>query len=215
MKKTVLLSLIFAVIFAGCSDTKKHSKGVYMLLDTSGTHASELEKAQSILNALLLTLNPLDTLAVARVDTQSFDKKDIIAKVTFHHRPSIANNQKRAFHNKIGNFISKVKKSPYTDFSGGILQAVAYLNEADPGNKFILIFSDLKEELKKDRQNDVPFQLGGFKVIALNVTTLRANIRDPIKYMEQVEQWGNKIERCNGQWQVANDLDRLDHLFIE
>ncbi|MDY6792335.1 MAG: VWA domain-containing protein [Thermodesulfobacteriota bacterium] len=215
MKKTVLCSLTFIIMLAGCTDTKKHSKGVYLLLDASGTHASELEKAQSILNDLLLSLNPLDTLAVARVDTENFDEKDVIAKVTFHQRPSIVNNQKRAFHKKIGNFISQVKNSRYTDISGGIFQAVAHLNEVDPGHKFILIFSDLREELKQHRQSDVPFQLVGFKVIALNVTTLRANIRDPIKYMEQVEQWGKKIEKCNGQWHVADDLDRLDHLFMK
>ncbi len=215
MKKTFLFSLIFTVMLAGCADTKKHSIGVYMLLDTSGTHAPELEKAQSILNYLLLTLKPLDTLAVARIDTESFVKKDIIAKVTFNQRPSVANNQKRAFQNKIGDFISKVKNSSYTDISGGILHAIEYLNKADPGKKYILIFSDLRKELEKNRESDVPFQLTGFNVIALNVTKLRTNIRDPIKYMERVEYWSKIIESANGQLHVLNDLDRLDIIFTE
>ena len=215
MKKTVVFIIAFAVILTGCADTKKHSRGVYMLLDTSVTDALELKKAQSILNYLLATLQPMDTLAVARIDTGSFSEKDIIAKVTFYQRPSVANNQKRAFKKKIDKFTSEVKSSKYTDISGGLYQAIEYLNKADPGKKYILIFSDLKEELKKEDVKDVPFQLAGFNVIALNVTKLRANIRDPIKYMERVEQWRKKIESGNGQWRVVNDLERLDNIFSE
>ncbi|MBW1820992.1 MAG: VWA domain-containing protein [Deltaproteobacteria bacterium] len=215
MKKTFVFMIAFVVILTGCADTKKHSKGVYMLLDTSGTYALELKKAQLILNYLLATLQPMDTLVVARIDTGSFSEKDIIAKVTFYQRPSVANNQKRAFQKKIDKFTSKVKSSKYTDISGGLYQAIEYLNKADPGKKYILIFSDLKEELKKGDVKDVPFQLAGFNVIALNVTKLRANIRDPIKYMERVEQWRKKIESGNGQWRVVNDLERLDNIFSE
>ena len=215
MKKTVVFIIAFALILTGCADTKKHSKGVYMLLDTSGTYALELKKAQSILNYLLGTLQPMDTLAVARIDTGSFSEKDIIAKVTFYQRPSVANNQKRAFQKKIDKFTSEVKSSKYTDISGGLYQAIEHLNEADPGKKYILIFSDLKEELKKGHVRDVSFQLAGFNVIALNVTKLRANIRDPIKYMERVEQWRTKVERSNGKWRVVNDLERLDNIFAE
>lgn len=215
MKKTFVFMIAFVVILTGCADTKKHSKGVYMLLDTSGTYALELKKAQLILNYLLATLQPMDTLVVARIDTGSFSEKDIIAKVTFYQRPSVANNQKRAFQKKIDKFTSKVKSSKYTDISGGLYQAIEYLNKADPGKKYILIFSDLKEELKKEDVKDVPFQLAGFNVIALNVTKLRANIRDPIKYMERVEQWRKKIESGNGQWRVVNDLERLDNIFSE
>ena len=215
MKKTFVFMIAFVVILTGCADTKKHSKGVYMLLDTSGTYALELKKAQLILNYLLATLQPMDTLVVARIDTGSFSEKDIIAKVTFYQRPSVANNQKRAFKKKIDKFTSEVKSSKYTDISGGLYQAIEYLNKADPGKKYILIFSDLEEKLKQGHVRDVSFQLTGFNVIALNVTKLRANIRDPIKYMERVEQWGKIIESCNGQWRVVNDLERLDNIFSE
>jgi len=170
MKKTFVFMIAFVVILTGCADTKKHSKGVYMLLDTSGTYALELKKAQLILNYLLATLQPMDTLAVARIDTENFSEKDIIAKVTFYQRPSVANNQKRAFQKKIDKFTSKVKSSKYTDISGGLYQAIEYLNKADPGKKYILIFSDLKEELKKGDVKDVPFQLAGFNVIAKAAT---------------------------------------------
>ena len=213
MKKIFVLILVLGPLVVGCGDSKSHTKGVYMLLDTSGTYAMELKKAQSILNYLLGVLQPGDTLAVARIDTGSFSEKDIIAKVTFDERPSVANNQKRAFMKDVDDFVSGVKSSPFTDISGGVLQAIEYLNEADSGTKYILVFSDLKEELAKGHIRDVPFQLDGFQVIALNVTKLRQDIMDPKVYMARVEDWRLKTENGGGKWGVINDLERLDNIF--
>jgi hypothetical protein len=184
-----------------------------MLLDTSGTYATELKKAKAIISYLLGTLQPGDTLAVGRIDTGSFSEKDIVAKVTFDDRPSMANTQKRGFQKTVDSFVASLKRSSYTDISGGILQAIEYLNESGAGRKYILIFSDLQEELAEGHVRDVPFQLTGFSVIALNVTKLRDDIRDPKVYMHRVEQWQTKIEEGNGTWRVINDLERLDNIF--
>ncbi len=204
--------MIWPACFA-CSDSKSHTKGVYLLLDTSGTYKVELKKARALINYLLGTLQPGDTLAVGRIDTGSFSEKDIVAKVTFDDRPSVANNQKRAFMQKIDKFIKSSARSRYTDISGGLLQAIEYLNEVGPGSKYILIFSDLQEELAEGYVRDVPFQLSGFHVVALNVTKLRSDIRDPKNYMRRVEQWRQKTEKGGGTWRVINDLERLDAIF--
>ena len=213
MKHFFILALLIGLAVGGCTDTQNRTKGVYMLLDTSGTYALELKKAQSIVNYLLGTLQPKDTLAVACIDTGSFSEKDIVAKMTFDQRPSLANNQKRAFQKTVADFLAKVKSSSYTDISGGILQAIEYLNEAGSGQKYILIFSDLKEELAKGHVRDVPFQLSDFNVIALNVTKLRQDIRDPGNYLDRVEQWRSKIESGKGKWRVVNDLERINGIF--
>jgi hypothetical protein len=213
MKKLFALAIVLCMLIAGCTDVKSRSTGVYMLLDTSGTYAVELKKAQKILNYLLGVLAPGDTLAVARIDTGSFSEKDIVAKITFDGRPSLANNQKRAFMQQIDTFVSSVKASPYTDISGGILQAIEYLNEAGSGKKYVLIFSDLKEELAKGYKRDIPFQLLDFNVIALNVTKLRGDNIDPKEYMTRVEDWRDKVEKGGGEWGMINDLERLDSIF--
>jgi len=215
MKKTLamVLSLILILSISGCSDSKSRSKGVYMLLDTSGTYARELKKAQSILNYLLGVLQPGDTLAVARIDTGSFSEKDIVAKITFDERPSYANNQKRMFQREVISFVSTVKSSQYTDISGGILQAIEYLNEQRSGQKYILIFSDLKQELAKGYKRDIPFQLQAFNVIALNVTKLRADNIDPNKYQSRVTKWRAEVESGGGSWSIINDLENLDQIF--
>ena len=215
MKKSIAiaLSLILIIAVTGCTDSKSRSKGVYMLLDTSGTYALELTKAQSILNYLLGVLQPGDTLAVARIDTGSFSEKDIVAKITFDERPSYANNEKRMFQQEVNSFVSSVKSSQYTDISGGILQAIEYLNEQGSGQKYVLIFSDLKQELAKGYNRDIPFQLQGFNVIALNVTKLRADNIDPNKYQGRVTQWRAEVESGGGSWDIINDLENLDHIF--
>ena len=209
----VALLAAFGLSAGGCAQKTDHSKGVYMLLDTSGTYTEELNKARAIINYLLGTLAPGDTMAVGRIDTGSFSEKDIIAKVTFDQRPSVANTQKRAFQKKVEDFVNGVNSSSHTDISGGLLQAVEYLNGADTGQKYVLIFSDLKEELAKGYVRDVPFQLDGFTIIALNVTKLRDDIRDPKKYMQRVELWREKTETGGGSWRVINDLERLDNIF--
>lgn len=205
----------FLILLTGCSQQSNHAKGVYMLLDTSGTYAVELNKARLIINYLLGTLQPGDTMAVGCIDTGSFSEKDIVAKVTFDARPSVANNQKRAFKNKVSSFVRGVRQSKYTDISGGLLQAIEYLNESGSANKYILVFSDLQEELAQGYVRDVPFELSGFHVIALNVTKLRADNQDPKIYLARVEKWREKAEKGGGTWRVINDLERLDRLLAK
>jgi len=206
------LLVCLAVIVTGCADTTSRAKGVYMLLDTSGTYRHELTKAQSIINYLLGTLQPGDSFGVARIDTGSFSEKDIVAKMNFDGRPSVANNQKREFKDKIDQFITTAKGSRHTDITGGILQAVEYLNETGAGEKYILIFSDLEEDLVKGYVRDIPFQMEGVQVVALNVTKLRKDNIDPREYMERLSFWKQRVEAGGGEWRVINDLERLDNI---
>ncbi len=215
--KNIFIISIATIMLIGCDSGKElpATKGVYMLLDTSGTYTKELVKAQHLINFTLAKLNPGDTFAVARVDTASFSEKDIVAKVTFDDRPSIANRQKRQFREKIDAFVKNVKSSGYTDITGGILQAVEYLNEAGVGKKTILIFSDLKEELKKGYKRDIPLQLNGFNVVALNVTKLRSDNIDPREYMDRLQMWEEKVTAGEGTWRVVNDMERLESIILD
>ncbi|PLX98292.1 MAG: hypothetical protein C0623_13290 [Desulfuromonas sp.] len=212
MKKLLLLLSLSILLISGCSDTTSHSKSVYMLLDTSGTYTRELDKAAVIINYLLGTLQPGDSLAVARIDTGSFSEKDIVQKMTFDGRPSVSNQQKRDFKENIDTFVKTVKGAPYTDITGGLLQAAESLYETGAGRKVILVFSDMEEELAKGYVRDIPLQLQGIEVVALNVTKLRGDIIDPRKYMSRLEDWKTKVESGQGQWRVINDLERLERI---
>jgi hypothetical protein len=206
----IILSLVSAVFLGGCSKETPNTRGVYMLMDTSGTYTQELEQAQRVINFILANLEPGDSFAVARVDTASFSEKDIIAKVAFDDRPSRANQQKRDFRDKIDKFVKGVKGSSYTDITGGTLQAIEWLTEAGTGHNTILIFSDLQEDLKEGYVRDIPLQLAGFKVVALNVTKLRSDNIDPREYLDRLAAWQERVESGGGSWQVVNDLERLE-----
>ncbi|HUT69178.1 MAG TPA: hypothetical protein VMW89_00760 [Desulfatiglandales bacterium] len=216
MKRLLALSLIsISLLLSGCPDTTSHSQGVYMLLDSSGTYRNEIKRAQAIINYLLGTLQPGDSLAVARIDSGSFSEKDIIAKMTFDRRPSVTNQQKRLFKQKVDDFVAAVKGSAYTDITGGVLQAAEYLNETGAGRKHILIFSDLKEELAKGQVRNFPIQLSGCKVVALNVTKLRSDNIDPRDYYKRVEEWKERVEAGGGEWRIVNDLERLESILAD
>ncbi len=181
-------------------------------MDTSGTYTQELNHAQQLINVILVRLEPGDSFAVGRIDTGSFSEKDIVAKVTFDDRPSQANQQKRRFREDVDRFVKKVKSSQYTDITGGVLQAIEYLNEKGTGGRHVLIFSDLKEELPNGYVRDIPLQLQGFDVVALNVTKLRSDNVDPREYMDRLDDWQRRVEEGGGTWRVINDMDRLERI---
>lgn len=210
---TVFVSAALLVFSGGCTPSPPVNNGVYMLLDTSGTYREELQKAEQIIRFTLSRLDATDTFAVARIDTASFSEKDIVAKAAFDDRPSAINRQKRLFAEQIGEFVEEAQSSPYTDITGGLLQAVEYLNEKGTGHKTILIFSDLKEDLQEGYVRDIAFELDGFDIIALNVTKLRSDNVDPREYLTRIDDWQTRVEKSGGQWRVINDLDGLEGLF--
>lgn len=210
MKRLLLVTV--CTVLASCGQQGPQNTGVYMLLDTSGTYREELAKAEQIIRYTLSRLGETDTFAVARIDTGSFSEKDIIARASFDDRPSAVNRQKRAFAQQIADFVNSASSSPYTDISGGILQAVEYLNEKGTGRKTILIFSDLKEDLEEGYVREFDLELAGFDVIALNVTKLRSDNIDPREYLTRLEDWKGRVEKAGGEWRVINDLDGLDGL---
>ena len=217
IKRLLVASLLASsAAVSSCADQRSHSHAVYMLVDTSGTYAQEVGKAQVIINYLLGTLQPGDSLAVARVRSRSFSEKDIIAKVTFDNQPSRANSQKRAFKDKIDAFVKTVGGSAYTDITGGLIQGSMFLNETGAGTKTILIFSDMQEELDKATIRDFPFKLKDIRVIALNVVKLKTDNVDPRRYMGRLDAWQKRVEGAGAsEWRVINDIERLDALLAK
>ena len=52
----------------------------------------------------------------------------------------------------------------------------------------------------------------GFNVVALNVTKLRSDNRDPREYLGRLAEWQGRVEKTGGTWRVINDLDGLEGL---
>jgi len=212
--KKLLVSLMIPLFLAGCdSKPQNNARAVYLLVDTSGTYTQELDKAQAIMNYLLAALDSGDSIAIAKIDSGSFTEKDIIAKSTFDSKPSTTNAQKRAFKEKVDHFVaSTTKGSANTDISGGVLQATEYLTETGAGEKYIMIFSDLEEDLPEGWIRDFVIPMENIKVIALNVTKLRSDNVDPREYQNRLAAWQKRVDEGGGEWRVVNDLERLETL---
>jgi len=211
MKSRCLL-LAIALATGACAPSASHNTGVYLLVDTSGSYNRQVNKAEQLILYALSRLQSSDSIAVARIDTGSFTEKDIIAKETFDDRPSTTNKQKRAFASRVEKFVDQSTPAPYTDITGGLLQAIEFLNEKHTARKEILILSDMKEELASGYVRDIPLDLRGFDVVALNVTKLRTDNFDPRQYLARLDAWRARVEKGGGHWRVINDLDRLDGL---
>ena len=210
-RRAFVLSLPLLGVAWGCADSRNHAHAVYMLVDTSGTYAEEIGKAQQIVNYLLGTLQPGDSLAVARVKSRSFSEKDIVAKATFDSRPSQANTQKRAFKQQVEAFTTTARGSVYTDITGGLIQGAMFLNETGAGRKTILIFSDMQEELDKTTMRDFPIDLKDIRVVAVNVVKLKTDNVDPRRYMGRLEDWQKRVVNAGArEWRVINDIEHLD-----
>ena len=214
-RRLLLLGMaLLAAGAAGCSDPRSHAQAVYVLVDTSGTYAQEAGKAQLIINYLLGTLQPGDSLAVARVENRSFTEKDIVAKATFDQRPSQANAQKRAFREATSNFLRNVKPTRHTDITGGLLQGAEFLNETGAGTKTIVVFSDMQEELDKVTVRNIPMNLKRIRVVAVNVVKLNTDNIDPRLYFGRLEAWERRVVSAGAsEWRIINDLERLDAIF--
>ncbi len=200
-----------AMATAGCSDTNLNT-AVYLLLDTSGTYTEEIDRANAIVNYLLGSLDTGDSLAVARIDSASFSEEDIIERTTFDGQPSKANEQKREFRRRMTAFFDDLESAPYTDIRGGLLQAGEWLEETGAGERHILVFSDLKEELPPGHRREFELPLEDTAVVALNVAKLRPDQVDPQRYLDRLDLWRQEVTEVGGRFRMINDLSRLEGL---
>jgi hypothetical protein len=213
---TLALSSVLAVC-SGCGPAVNHNQAVYVLVDTSGTYTKEVNKAQGVVNYLLGSLEPGDSLAVATIKSRSFSEKDIVAKVSLTKDPIQANSQKKALSEKMGQFAhstQNTKGTAYTDITGGLVQAAEFLNETGAGRKTVIIFSDMQEELDYKTVRNFPIKLDGIRIIALNVSKLSTDNVDPRRYMGRLEWWEKRARAAGAtEWRVVNDMEHLERVF--
>jgi len=207
---------------AGCSPPAAppvaHNTGVYLLVDTSGFVQPAGKTRQSRSSCFALSrLQPLDSFAVARIDTASFTEKNIIAKGgRFDDRPSTANSAEGE-RSPAASRSSSMSRGPrrIPTSQAACCRRSSFSTRRSRAARRFLIFSDMKEELAKGlRGATLPLDFKGFEVVALNVTKLRLrqfrSARIPLATRSLARARGR--ERGGGHWRVVNDLDRLDGL---
>lgn len=63
--------------------------------------------------------------------------------------------------------------APYTEIRSGLLQATEWPEETGAGERYILVLTDLQEELPPGHKREFDLPLAGIHVVALNVAKLR------------------------------------------
>lgn len=211
--RTLSAVLLACLLATACTEVGgAHARAVYVLLDVSGSYNQQLDAANPVLNYLLGTLNSGDSLTVASIDSASFTEKDIVTKVTFDDRPSVANEQKRALRARLDEFFKDRQPSTRTDVSGALLQAAQSLDESRAGRRYIMIFSDMDQDLPRGYVRNTRLPLQGAEVLAMDVTKERADNVDPQRYVDRLAHWQKVVTEDGGRWQVVNDMDRLDRV---
>ena len=212
----LLLVTIAAVGISSCGGGNgRHA--IYMVVDVSGTYARQSDKAKDVLKYLLITANPGDTLALARINSRSYTEKNIIAKVTLERVPSKANAQKRDFAAKADRFVRKIRRargSAYTDISGALILATEFLRETGASKQTIVIFSDMKQELGKGTVRNFDYDVKGIRFVVINIAKLRSDNVDPRRYMRRMEAWNKKLMASGAaEWVVITDMDKVLDVF--
>ncbi len=202
-------AVLAALLLAACGAGQMNRAAV-VLIDISGEYAREVEKARQVTSYLLGTLNPGDSIAVAFIDNTSYTERNFIARADFDHRPSVANDQKRLVRAQLDAFLDGFDvPSWHSDLTGGILLARDFLQSTGAQTQQLFLLSDLDEDLKPELDRDVPLELGGIEVVAVNVIRRNGDNIDPEHYRQRIAHWQRRVEDNGGRWQRVDRIERL------
>jgi hypothetical protein len=220
MTSTRLLAaagLSLGLALAACSEGRSHARAVAVLVDVSGTYTDKLPEVNRIVRAGVLPgLRPGDTFLLVRIQEQSYqDDALAIHPVLLDVQPSRANHQKLALAADLDRLAGSVKPARYTDISGALLRAAEHLRKSQAGEKVMVVFSDMKEELPKAARRALgPTELAGVDVMAMNVKRLAADANDPAAYRARLDAWGTKLTAAGARtWTVVLEPEELARRF--
>ena len=202
-----------ALALGACAPAAPRNTGVYLLLDTSGTYSERAAERPRRSSCTRCRDWSRPTRSRSRASTPAASARRTSSRrppSTTVRAPRTRRSARSPARCDSSSSIPSRRSTPTS--RGGLLQAIEFLNEKHSGRKTILIFSDLKEDLAKGYVRDVPLDLKGFEVVALNVTKLRTDNFDPHEYLSRVDTWKAKVEQGGGRWRMINDLERLDGL---
>lgn len=211
MKRLIFVLSMFALV-AGCSDERRYDQAVAVLIDVSGTYADQKADVVKILKRDVLPgLVPGDTLMVVRIDSESYEKDNLVALVTLDHRPSRANAQKLGLARKLDAFAASGLRSEYTDIPGAMMLSAEYLREIPAGSRVMLVFSDLREDLPSGttrKLGDAEFE--GIGIVAMNVKRLDSDNTDPQLFRGRLARWERVVTRSGAVgWRTFMDATKL------
>jgi len=209
------LSVLALPLLLSCSSGKNYAQAVVALVDVSGTYADQKPEVVNVIKrGILPKLQPGDSIFVIRIDDESYKKANVEGGMTLDVRPSKANAQKLAFASQMDQFAAKRQRSRHTDIRGAMMLASEYLKETGAGQRTMVVFSDLEEDLPKGvKRTLAPDEFAGMRILAMNVKKLSGDNMNPSVYRQRLASWQQQA-RSHGatEFQVVLEPEKLDEL---
>lgn len=219
MKHTPLLATaLVALVLTACSDASHYSQAVAVLIDVSGTYADQKgEVARIVKREILPELVPGDTVAIIRIDSESYEKANVESFVTLDQRPSHANAQKLALAKSLDAFAARDERSDYTDIPGAMMLAGEYLRETGAKSRAIVLFSDMQSDLPPNTKRTFgEHEFDGIRVVALNVKQLERDNQNPDVLRTRLATWEKQVTHAGaGGWTTFLDAAKLGPYLAE
>jgi hypothetical protein len=212
MKKLALLALPLAL---SCSSGKNYAQAIVALVDVSGTYADQKPEVVNVIKrGILPKLQPGDSIFVIRIDDESYKKANVEGGMTLDVRPSKANAQKLQFASQMDEFAAKRQRSRHTDIRGAMMLASEYLKETGAGQRTMVVFSDMEEDLPKGvKRTLAPDEFTGMRILAMNVKKLNGDNMNPTVYRQRLASWQQQAKSHGAkEFQVVLEPEKLDEL---
>jgi len=209
------IAICCMVLLAGCDDSRRYDQAIAVLIDISGTYADEKgEVIRIIKREILPAMVPGDTLLVITIDSQSYEKDNLVTLMTLDQRPSEANTQKLLVAKRLDALAKSDEQSSHTDILGAMMLGSEYLRELASGSRVMLIFSDMQQDLPagvKRKTSENEFE--NIRVLAMNVKRLHGDNIDPEGFRNRLARWEKSVMAANAiEWQVIMDSAKLPDL---
>ncbi|HXZ84575.1 MAG TPA: hypothetical protein VEI82_03700 [Myxococcota bacterium] len=216
LKRLALVCALFAL--TACSDARDYSQAVAVLIDVSGTYADQTpEVARIVKREILPGLVPGDTIAIVRIDSESYKKSNVEALVTLDNRPSHANAQKLDLAKKLDAFAARGERSQYTDIPGAMMLAAEYLRETGAKSRAIVLFSDMESDLPPGTKRQFgEHEFDGIRIVALNVKQLARDNANPDLLRSRLASWEHEVTHAGaGGFNTFMDAAKLGPFLAE
>jgi hypothetical protein len=216
MKRTILA--LAALLASSCTSSRNYAQAIVALVDVSGTYVDQKDEVVNIIRrGILPKMNPGDSLFVIRIDGESYKRDNLEGGMTLDVRPSRANAQKLDFSTKLDKFAHRVDHAKHTDIRGAMMLGAEYLKETGAGNRTMIVFSDLEEDLGKGVvRNLAPDEFSGMRIVAMNVKKLTGDNKNPTVYRDRLASWKKQAMSHGARdFQVLLESDKLEELIDE
>lgn len=202
-----------AAALAACDLVSSTSRAVFVLFDASGTYAASVPTAARSASLLISDLQPGDWIGVGQISSCSFSEKEIVTQQLLPETPSRASQAKREMFNRLKVYSEGVEPTRFTDIHGALAQAAFELRQRPEGERHIVVFSDMVEDLAADCNTaNASLDLSGINVVASNV--IKTDPSDPDKYFQLLQDWERIVTEAGGTWSMALSPDQLPALVL-